>query len=69
VNSWWGKMVGRSPSPLSSPSGEDFTSPAFSLFGCCSANPAAGFAKGAENVSPSPWGEGRDEGEHETNDY
>ena len=25
-------------------------------------NPAAGFSKDAENVSPSPWGEGRDEG-------
>jgi hypothetical protein len=27
------------------------------------ANPTAGIAKGAGTISPSPWGEGRDEGE------
>jgi hypothetical protein len=28
----------------------------------CPANPVAGFSKAAADVSPSPWGEGRDEG-------
>ncbi len=31
------------------------------------ANPIAGFSKDAGSVSPSPWGEGRDEGGRETN--
>jgi len=31
------------------------------------ANPDAGFAKDAARVAPSPWGEGRVEGERKTN--
>jgi hypothetical protein len=30
-------------------------------------NPALGYSKDAGNVSPSPWGEGRDEGGRQTN--
>ena len=32
-----------------------------------STNPVAGFSKDAVRVSPSPWGEGRDEGGQEAN--
>ena len=44
------------------PRGEDFTNHAFRLAIDHRANPAASISKDAETVSPSPWGEGRDEG-------
>jgi hypothetical protein len=47
------------------PRGEDFTGHAFGLFDDRPANPVAGFATDAAHVSPSPWGEGRDEGGRE----
>ena len=48
------------------PRGEDFTHHASGLFDDRLANPVAGFAKDAGRGSPSPWGEGRDEGGRET---
>jgi hypothetical protein len=44
------------------PRGEDLRIHAAVFSADRPANPAAGFAKDAARVAPSPWGEGRDEG-------
>jgi hypothetical protein len=57
-------VVGCPPSPKSSPPGEDLRVHAAVFPADRPANPAAGLAKDAARVAPSPWGEGRVEGGH-----
>ena|ERR1035437_61546 len=53
------------PHLLSSPPGEDNAANGFWLADSCPANPVARIFRKAAAVSPSPWGEGRDEGGRE----
>src|ERR1035441_8844026 len=54
------------PHPGLLPRGEGITSRVFDFSDDCPANPGARIFKKAARVSPSPWGEGRDEGGRET---
>jgi len=54
------------PHLLSSPPGEEMAAGGSGFADECPANPVARIFKGTANDSPSPWGEGRDEGARES---
>jgi hypothetical protein len=51
------------PSPVSSPAGRGFLLSRFRFANDCPAHPIAGIFQNTGTDSPSPWGEGRDEGD------